>query len=992
MKFIFVDSFNIKWNGYTARHTSGISGSHSCPMYLAEGIAKNHDHCVEFVSVNNNMIEGTHLNVKYLNMDSLKTDECDYIIVSNVLTTFEILNKIRKFKKIIIITHNDLCNYENYLFKIDKNKILIAYNSPFAKTNILLCQPFLNDYESIDLYYSFDMNDLPLTTLENKPNQLCYFACIDRGYKMVVNILDKLDNYILYTNTYANQCKHLFFTNKKNINILDSSSKYSILETVSKSKYFVYPLINLDNNMIHYDTFAYVVLEALLLGCVVIAPKIKVYEDLYGDAVCYIDTSDIIPNNDLLYWKKSNHNFGYPILNRYVDMIHKLDEDDNLRNSYVQKGLLLREKFSNIKISNDFLSLLKNNDNTLKEHLTKLSNYTNGIGNNHVNYLKQLKIQGFEPKVIYDIGSCVLSWTKEAKKLWPNAQYILFDAFSPVEFLYDDYDYHIGVLSHTDNQVVKFYQSDEFPSGNSYYREIGCENGNFFPKDKYIEKITKKLDTIVKERNFPLPDFVKIDVQGAEVDIIEGGINTLKNATRMIVELQHTNYNEGALLSTISKPLIEDLLNFKCSAPLLHNNGPDGDYGFINPAKLEKTILTIFAGREACVNILCKYLRKALELKIIDEVHFWNNTKNTSDENYIKSISNLKRSSSTTSVYTQITPEITNNTFELDIRASNDIHIKIANSNTEYEIVLGGWKNTRSVIRENNNEICSLMNDNIADNVYKHTYKINITNNILNVFKDKYFIFSQKIIDGFEIEHVFFKTGHGSVGELSYQTTANHGFYFMDTCEKSWKNYYTYYSNIEYEYEYSTILKCDDDIVFIDLQKLPKFIEFVKNSDYDLVFANTINNGVSAYFQQNTFKLIPKELMDLEYPKGGLCGSLWDSGKKAEKLHNYFMKNYLTFLDYDYNGQVIDITTRFSINFFGYKGKNWKKICDCYKDDEHNLTVKYLSHKNFKNVLYTDFFVSHLSFYKQFNELNYNDLIEKYNEFYSNILKTGRFN
>jgi hypothetical protein len=63
MKFIFVDSFNIKWNGYTARHTSGISGSHSCPMYLAEGIAKNHDHCVEFVSVNNNMIEGTHLNV-----------------------------------------------------------------------------------------------------------------------------------------------------------------------------------------------------------------------------------------------------------------------------------------------------------------------------------------------------------------------------------------------------------------------------------------------------------------------------------------------------------------------------------------------------------------------------------------------------------------------------------------------------------------------------------------------------------------------------------------------------------------------------------------------------------------------------------------------------------------------------------------------------------------------------------------------------------------
>ena len=46
--------------------------------------------------------------------------------------------------------------------------------------------------------------------------------------------------------------------------------------------------------------------------------------------------------------------------------------------------------------------------------------------------------------------------------------------------------------------------------------------------------------------------------------------------------------------------------------------------------------------------------------------------------------------------------------------------------------------------------------------------------------------------------------------------------------------------------------------MFIDLFKLPKFIEFVKNNDYDLVFANTINNGVSAYYQQYKFNLIPK--------------------------------------------------------------------------------------------------------------------------------------
>ena len=635
------------------------------------------------------------------------------------------------------------------------------------------------------------------------------------------------------------------------------------------------------------------------------------------------------------------------------------------------------------------------NMNELQQHLTYL-NKTHSIPHNHINYLKDLKTQGFEPKVIYDIGSCVLHWTKEANQLWPNATFILFDAFSPAEFLYKEhgYDYYIGVLSDEDDKIIKFYQNDYLPGGNSYYREIGCENGKYFPQDQYIEKITKKLDTIVKERGFPLPDFVKIDVQGAEVDIIKGGVNTLKNASRMIVELQHTEYNEGALTNDVSLPLIENLLNFKCNAPLLQNNGHDGDYGFINPSKLEKTILTVFAGREANLNVLCKYLKKALDMKIIDEVHLWNNTRNDTDEKYIKSITNLKRTSSTgEGNYILITPEIKQNSFELNVRASNDIHIKITNYNneTEYEIVLGAWYNTVTIIRENNNEICSLLQNNVANGNFRNKFTITVVDNILSVIKNRDdVLFSQQIKDNFEIKNVYFKTGFGCVGDLEYNSTANHGFYLMDTCEKSWKNYYNYYSNIEYEY--STILKCDDDIVFIDLLKLPKFIEFVKNNDNcDLVFANTINNGVSSFIQQSRYNLIPKEVVDLEYPEGGLRGSLWENGEKAEKLHNYFIDNHNKFLNYDYNDEIIAINSRFSINFFGYKAKKWHKIKDCHiGDDEYNLTVDFVRNRNFKNILYSDFYVSHLSFYKQ-NEtgINLNELINKYDKLYYHVEAIG---
>lgn len=396
-------------------------------------------------------------------------------------------------------------------------------------------------------------------------------------------------------------------------------------------------------------------------------------------------------------------------------------------------------------------------------------------------------------------------------------------------------------------------------------------------------------------------------------------------------------------------------------------------------------IISVFAGRKPNIEILKKYLGKALELNIIDEVHFWNNTRNSYDEDYLKTISNLKRTSSANNGnYILISPTISNNSFELNVKATNDIHIKLTSLETEYEIILGGWNNTKSVIRENNNEIFNLVQNNIADKNNYHNFKIIINNNILNISKNNTLLISQNIKNNFEIKNVYFKTGHNSVGNLTYNTTQNKGFYFMDTCEKNWKNYYTYYNNDEFEND--IIIKCDDDIVFIDLYKLPNFIDFIKNNDYDLVFANTINNGVSAYFQQNKYNLISKEIMDLEYPSGGLCGSLWESGEKAELLHNYFIKNYNKFLDYEYNNEIIPIYTRFSINFFGYKGNKWNKIKDCHIDDEYNLTVDYVNNREFKNILYSDFYVSHLSFYRQNQTgINLNKLIDNYNELYNAI-------
>jgi FkbM family methyltransferase len=213
----------------------------------------------------------------------------------------------------------------------------------------------------------------------------------------------------------------------------------------------------------------------------------------------------------------------------------------------------------------------------IRTRLTELSNFRDmDFFKDHAKYLVKLKSEGLEPKVIYDIGSCVLHWTNTAKNVWADSKYVLFDAFEPAEFLYEGYDYHIGVLSDS-TKTVEWWQNDMMPGGNSYYREN--DSTGFFKDGMSAVKLAKTLDEVVKERGFPPPDFIKIDVQGSEMDILRGATETLKSVKDLVVELQHMEYNKGAPQVQESLPFIESL-GFKCVTPMFAYNGPDADYHF----------------------------------------------------------------------------------------------------------------------------------------------------------------------------------------------------------------------------------------------------------------------------------------------------------------------------------------------------------------------------------------------------------------------------
>jgi FkbM family methyltransferase len=176
--------------------------------------------------------------------------------------------------------------------------------------------------------------------------------------------------------------------------------------------------------------------------------------------------------------------------------------------------------------------------------------------------LVQLKRAGFNPKHVIDIGAYHGEWSQLANRVWPDASVIMFEAnpekTAKLQAVARSCRSSSGVSAIAFNVLlgarmkyaVPFYVHE---GGSSIYHELTT-----FPKREIVLDMSQ-LDAVIPQTttycDAASPGIIKLDVQGAELDVLRGGMQTLAACEVALLELSTLPYDAGA-------PLFAEVVEF----------------------------------------------------------------------------------------------------------------------------------------------------------------------------------------------------------------------------------------------------------------------------------------------------------------------------------------------------------------------------------------------------------------------------------------------
>lgn len=154
-------------------------------------------------------------------------------------------------------------------------------------------------------------------------------------------------------------------------------------------------------------------------------------------------------------------------------------------------------------------------------------------------FMQRLAAVGYTPACVFDIGGAEGQWSATIADVFPDARYELFEPLAGHNPLYDRalaqllpahprFRVHATALGAA-NTSAPFWREPAEGYGSS----LLCER---MPDEQRLTVPVRRLDDYVREHALAQPQIIKVDVQGGELQVIEGGRTTFANADILHLE------------------------------------------------------------------------------------------------------------------------------------------------------------------------------------------------------------------------------------------------------------------------------------------------------------------------------------------------------------------------------------------------------------------------------------------------------------------------
>jgi len=205
---------------------------------------------------------------------------------------------------------------------------------------------------------------------------------------------------------------------------------------------------------------------------------------------------------------------------------------------------------------------------------------TSVYADNELGVLNKLRADypDWKPRGIVDAGANVGGWTTTVQAALPGVPTLMVEASTThnkeLEETKEKFprvvDYQIAVMSSADGDTAEFFALGGGGTGNSMFRE----QSHHYNDVKPVLRTTAKLDTLVRNSHLEHVDYLKLDVQGAELMVLSGATETLNKATFVQLEVSVIEYNEGgSCWHEIDDLLRQHGFHFYDSADYVRNEG-----------------------------------------------------------------------------------------------------------------------------------------------------------------------------------------------------------------------------------------------------------------------------------------------------------------------------------------------------------------------------------------------------------------------------------